>query len=195
MRSLCNHTALLLLLVLVPLACKRDPKVNFEQLELKDTNGNVIPVVTLKGVQATAFLFLSPDCPLCINVSKTINEMAEEYTKRGVSFITVFPGNFYSTDTINSFREQYQIGLPALMDGNFKLTKMLNATVTPQVVVVNANEELIYSGAIDDRSKKLGEKRQVIQNPYLQRVLDAMLAKNEIPVKETEPIGCYIEFE
>ncbi len=195
MRFLRNPATLLLLLFMVPLACKREPSVNLEPLQLKDTRGNVVSVASLKGAQATVFLFLSPDCPLCINVSKTINEMAELYSKRGVSFITVFPGNFYSSDTINSFREQYHIDLPALMDGSFQLTRMLNATVTPQVVVVNADEEIIYTGAIDDRSKKLGEKSQVIKNPYLERVLDALLAKNEIPVKVTEPVGCFIEFE
>ena len=195
MRVFRSHAAILFLLVSLPLACKREPQVSLGQLQLIDTQGNTIAVKDLKGARATAFLFLSPDCPLCINVSKTINEMAEVYTKSGVSFITVFPGNFYTADTINSFRNQYRIGLPALMDEAFQLTKMVNATVTPQVVVMNTEEQIIYTGAIDDRSKKLGEKSQVIQHPYLKNVLDALLANEAIPVKVTEPVGCYIEFE
>lgn len=175
--------------------CKMAPQLNLDSLELHDSQGNFVQVKNLKGKKATAFLFLSPDCPLCINVSKTINEMAIKYGSKGISFIAVFPGTFYTADTINNFKSQYQIQLTALMDEEFQLTKMMHATVTPQVVVINTDEQIVYTGAIDDRSKKLGEKRQVIQNHYLENVLDAMLSDKDIAVKETEPVGCYIEFE
>lgn len=193
MWSIVKYYIVILLIAGLALGCRNELSDQLSVLELPTLSGTPVSLKNEMGAVATVYLFLSPDCPMCISSSGDIRELAELYRSQGISFLTVYPGTFYSVSEIDSFHTHYNIGLPAIMDTALVLTKMLHATVTPEVVVLNPESDILYSGAINERAASLGKKRQLVGKHYLKNVLDAVLSNKTIPFKRVNPVGCFIE--
>jgi hypothetical protein len=80
-----------------------------------------------------------------------------------------------------------------LFDGSGELRRALKPTHTPQVIVLARSRQQIYSGAIDDRFVKLGQKRPVANKHFLSDALNAALFGGKVAVPTTKPIGCLLE--
>lgn len=154
--------------------------------------------ITLSGVadnKAMVITFLSPECPLSESYTKTLNEIQLEFEEKGVEFINIFPGTFYSTAKISSFISSYQLQQKNLLDQKLLMVKYLHASTTPETFVLNNKGEVEYSGAIDNWAIALGEKRQIITEFYLKDALNALLQEKEVVTKKTAAVGCFIETE
>jgi hypothetical protein len=173
--------------------CRNERSGQLSKLNMPTLSGTPVSLNKEMGSIATVYLFLSPDCPMCISSSGDIRELAESYSSQGISFLTVYPGTFYTISEIDSFHLHYNIGLPAILDTALVLTKLLEATVTPEVVVLSPEYETLYSGAINERAASLGKKRQLVGEHYLKKVLDAILSEQALPFKRVNPVGCFIE--
>ena len=145
--------------------------------------------------KATVFIFYSPVCPICQSQTKTIKELFEQYRSDSIAFVMVFPGSYYSKKEIKHFLKEYGITIPSLIDKDFKLTKTLAATVTPEVVVLNRNYNKIYSGLIDNYFMDIGKRRTIITEHYLQDVIDATLQNKKPKTERTEPVGCILNIK
>jgi len=66
------------------------------------------------------------------------------------------------------------------------------ATVTPSVVLVDRAGAIRYRGRIDNGYADLGKPRQHVTSHDLRVSLDALLAGRQVPVSETDALGCYI---
>jgi thiol-disulfide isomerase/thioredoxin len=139
-------------------------------------------------------VFLSPECPLCQQYTLQLNDLAQTYANEA-AFIGLFPGKSYDRKTITAFLKKYKVKFPAYTDGSKKLTHYLDASVTPEVVVLTKEREglkLQYRGAIDDRVISLRTKKLSASNDYLKDAISHILLKKEIAIKKTEPVGCLI---
>lgn len=142
---------------------------------------------------ATVLTFLAPECPLSENYTKTLNDLEQLNSDNNIRFINVFAGRYHSRESIDSFKIAYALTQNVIYDETFLLAQTLNATVTPEVFVINSKGKLVYSGAIDNWAVDLGQKRQVITEFYLRDVLTAMINQASIPYAKTTPVGCFIE--
>lgn len=167
---------------------------NFSGLTITDLSGKPVQLTTKGQQKATVFYYLAPECPLCINYSKNIREIAQTYEAKGVQFYGVFPGKLYSLEEIEQYLREYQIEIPILLDPNYQLAKAMKAKITPEVFVYDAQAKLKYQGKIDNWIVKLGKKRAVVTEFYLTDALNALLAGNTVPVSHTDAIGCLIEY-
>jgi peroxiredoxin len=167
---------------------------NFSGIGLTDLAGNPIQLASQGQKKATVFYYLAPECPLCINYSKNIREIAAEFEPKGVQFYGVFPGKLYSKEEIESYLSEYQVTIPILLDANYELAKAMKAKITPEVFVYDAQARLKYQGKIDNWIVKLGKKRTVVTEFYLTDALNAILEGTAIPVTQTEAVGCLIEY-
>ncbi len=166
--------------------------MNLDTIELPDHNGSFVDVAELAQNYISVFIFMSPDCPLCISYTKTIKDLQQKFLSDSVKFFTVFPGKLYSNDEINEFRDMYDFKLICLQDRDLTLTKLLHAEITPEAVVVN-KEEIAYSGAINNWMYETGKKRTVITENYLEDALSALINGGKPDPGNTEAVGCYIE--
>jgi thiol-disulfide isomerase/thioredoxin len=144
-------------------------------------------IVALK--KNTIFVFLSPECPLCKNYMLTLNNLCKKYPE--VNIIGVVPGKSYTLKDINLFAESYNALFEIYLDKNKTLTSVLKAKVTPEAVVIDQNGNVRYRGLIDNWQAKLGVKRKVITDHYLD---DALHEINTASYKYvgTTPLGCLI---
>jgi peroxiredoxin len=166
--------------------------LDLTKIQLKDSGHKTVQFTFADTNSCIVFVFLSPECPLSQQYTLALNALAKQYENWNLKFYGVIPGRMYDLPAINDFRKQYHITFPLLLDADLKVTKLLNATITPQAVVVKANE-IAYSGAIDNGYVSLGKKKAVTNVFYLQDAITAIQNKQEVVIKKTNAIGCLIE--
>jgi len=147
----------------------------------------------LKGSFGTVMVFFSPECPLCINYTKTINDLDSIFVQSGISIILVYPGKYYSASQISEFSHSYSLHENALLDPELKIAGQFKATVTPEAVLINREGNIVYSGAIDDWSYETGRKKRTAANKYLFESITALLENRKPAIPYVEPAGCFIE--
>ncbi|MCL6524106.1 MAG: redoxin domain-containing protein [Thermoflavifilum sp.] len=138
------------------------------------------------------YIFLSPECPLCQNYSKTLNELYQEYQRDSVSWIGIIPGKGFSLQQIQNYKRRFNIKFPLFLDPNLQITHFLHAQVTPQVILMSADGMILYNGAIDNWAVSLGQQRSVVTQHYLQEALESIKHNYPIIINHTNPVGCYI---
>lgn len=94
---------------------------------------------------------------------------------------------------IQQFKQAYQLNFPLFWDKNNRLLRQLEATTTPEVLLLDRKGLILYRGAIDNWFYGLGKYRPKTTEHYLEDALDAYLQGKEILIKKTDPIGCVIE--
>ena len=172
--------------------CK-SPLEKISSIPLTDSYNKETTLSEIPDHLATVITFLSPECPLSENYTKTLNEIKQEFEAQDIDFVNIFPGSYYSPEKIKAFIQAYNLKQTNLLDQNSLLVQHLRATITPEVFVLNKNGEVVYSGAIDNWAIDLGEKRQVITEFYLKDALYALLQNKKITITKTKAVGCFIE--
>ncbi len=145
----------------------------------------------LKEHKAALFLFLSPECPLCKNYGLVLKRIYEEYGSR-IQMIGIFPGSGYSAEEIKNYLNKYGIGFSAAVDPKFKLSSYLEATITPEAVLIDPEGWMLYRGAIDDWVVTLGRKKVHPEKEYLKDAIAQYLSHNPVLIRQTSPKGCLI---
>lgn len=154
---------------------------------------NVFHYSDYKSHDATTIIFLSPQCPLSENYSKTLLDLKNQYTNNNIKFNFIVPGDKYADNEISELQNIYLQGTPVILDKKNDLVQRLNATTTPETFLINSKGKVVYSGAIDNWAVDLGTKRQVITEHYLENAIDALLNGAEVKIKTTDAVGCFIE--
>ncbi|HEY6160601.1 MAG TPA: redoxin domain-containing protein [Bacteroidia bacterium] len=163
-----------------PLPPKKSGRKSFDLDQLTQNKGSV-------------FVFLSPDCPLCQSYSPELKKLSSRYLRDSIRFYAIFPGKLYSEEEIGKFFKDYDIGMPYFTDEDRRLTDFLEATVTPEVFLVDKGGFVQYKGRIDNWAYDIGRKRPAATEHDLSDALEAFVHAKEIRVKETQAVGCIIE--
>lgn len=147
-----------------------------------------------KGENLEIYIFFSENCPICKSATLNLKELFSTFDSKGVKFTAVFPNtNLSDKNSIEKFRKKYNLPFEHKLDTNQELTKKYNATITPEVILVNnRTDEVLYRGKIDNGFEAVGKKRTVITEFYLRDALQSSLENKTIEIKETRPVGCFI---
>ncbi len=142
------------------------------------------------------FVFLSEKCPVCQSSTLELNRLVKKFESSQVHFEGVFPNTDISNEqSIKDFKNKYKLKFNLQIDENQIITKKLNATVTPQVFVIEEiSGKIIYSGKIDNSFERVGKRRKVVTEYYLDSALENYLNQKPINPVLTNPVGCYISF-
>lgn len=183
-----------LILVISLSACGTGNRSVFPEDDLFDLSGERVDLNNQSGDFIRVFMFLTYDCPLSVSYTGPMNKLVAETSGKGVQSYFVFPGLNYQDDSVSSFISKYRIEAPVIFDPEYKLTKYLEATVTPQVIIMDSQNKVAYTGAFDDWAFEPGRKRQVVNNHYVKDAVAQLMAGVKPDPSETEPVGCYIEY-
>jgi thiol-disulfide isomerase/thioredoxin len=137
------------------------------------------------------FVFLSPECPLCQNYTLVLNKIYRDYLGK-IKFYGIIPGKTYPVQTVSSFAQKYKIAFPLLIDNALTISHYLQASTTPEAILLNGKAELVYKGAIDDWIKDIGQQRTHATQNFLRDALDRELRGEAVIPKRTKAIGCFI---
>lgn len=137
------------------------------------------------------FVFLSPECPLCQNYTRTLNQLNQQYAGK-ISFYGIIPGSTWKQTDLTAFAEKYHVDYPLQLDRDLHVSRALHATTTPEAILIGPDSTVLYKGAIDNWYKTLGKPSRQPTQHYLQDAIESTLRHESPPVRSTDPIGCLI---
>lgn len=163
--------------------------IHVQKIPLK--KGSKKAFISFYNTPLSLLVFLSPDCPLCKNYSLVLNELQQEF-KSKINIYGVVPGITYSNDEVKKYINDYKIAFPIMVDPQKEFTSMVKATVTPEVVLVNKDGNIVYRGAIDDWVEELGRKKIKPEQHFLKEAINQYLQNMPVAIKQTVAKGCWI---
>jgi hypothetical protein len=143
------------------------------------------------GKLASVLIFYWQDCPVSNSYAPELNRLCAGHTNLAWYIVQVDPE--LSRRQATDHARKFDLHPPVLLDPQHYLVKQLQATVTPEVVVVGKEGQLLYRGRIDDGWAALGKKRATVSQHDLQDALDAIVAGRPVKNRETKAIGCLIQ--
>jgi hypothetical protein len=167
-------------------------------LQVRGVDGRAFALFVPKG-PASAVFFIATDCPISNWYAPTIQQVCRDYAARGVDCTLVYEDlDLGATPAaldaeVRTHLREYRYGsMTATVDRTRAVAARARATVTPSVVLVDRAGAIRYRGRIDNGYADLGKPRQRVTSHDLRVSLDALLAGRQVPVKETDALGCYI---
>jgi hypothetical protein len=148
---------------------------------------------SFSGENGGVVMFMSPECPMCIQYAKTLRHLVQDFRPRGVSFTAVFPIVGIDSTQAVDFIHRFGLEMSVRMDHSLKITSYFVASVTPEVFILNSKGEVYYHGSVDDWYYALGRKKVGPKLHYARDCLTAMLDGLPAPYYPTKALGCYIK--
>ncbi len=140
-----------------------------------------------------SFVFLAPGCPLSEASILELNRLDSLYSENQYSTTIIIPGNLYSVQEIEEFKNTFNIKFRMVIDTNYYLTKLLNASITPEYFLVNENMVVLYQGAIDNRAIDNDIIRQEADINFAENAIKSIIENKKIEQTKTKAVGCFIE--
>lgn len=170
-------------------------KRKMKALTLLLTLSAIARLLTAQTDSIDVYVVLSEECPICNYMGPILSETANSFADLPVRFFTVFPSKRSSEESMKRFQDLYDLnGFQMLPDTDQAITKKLGASVTPEVVILNQNEEILYRGRINDAYSKPGRRKVSMPSNELDRNIRNALYGVEIDRPWAVAIGCYITF-
>jgi thiol-disulfide isomerase/thioredoxin len=173
------------------------PAVDFD---LPGVDGKRYSLKSFAEAKVLALVFTSNHCPTAQAYEERLKQLVQDYAGKGVAVVAINPNSPAAvrpdelgyTDLGDSFGEMVlraqnrAYNFAYLDDGATQATsKRYGPVATPHVFVFDQARKLRFSGRIDDN-----ERLELVKVRDLRNALDALLAGQEPPVKETKVFGC-----
>jgi len=170
-----------------------DPAPGFR---LPGVDGKSYGLGDFKNKKAVIVMFSCNHCPTVKAYEDRFVEFQRDYKDKGVVLIAINPNDDkrYPEDSFGNMKTRARekgFNFPYLRDESQEVARAYGAERTPEVFVFDEKRTLRYHGRIDDN---VHEPNQIRQH-YLRDALDAILGGREIPLKDTEPVGCTIKWK
>ena len=142
----------------------------------------------------SVYVFVAEKCPISIYMAKPLQEAFQKYENE-VDFYTVFPMKNSTNKTAQQFLEKYKLtDFKIKLDNYQGFARKLEATITPEVVVLDEKGEVVFRGRISDAYKAPGKMKHGVRKNELVAVLDKLTRGETIPQPWNHAVGCYITF-
>ena len=182
---------LLLSLVLLGAGCTSTGRVS--------ATGESSSMAVLSGQpgDVVVLIFGSPDCPISNALAPEYERLYEHTADRGGRFCLVHARPDVTADVAKQHAKAYKLSMPIILDPDHDLVDALDATVTPEAVVLvfdeNGKWKKRYQGQINDLYASLGNRRNHATQFWLRDAIDVSFDGGEVELAYRKPIGCYIE--
>lgn len=180
-------------LVFSGLAAAAAPAVpsKVSDFQLRDHRGKVYSLSDYAGKKAKVVVFLGTECPLVRLYSQYLNKLAESLADRDVALLGINSNCQDSLADVAEFIKLYGVEFPILKDIENKVADLFGAQRTPEVYLLDADNNIRYRGRIDDQYG-VGYQRPKPTRQDLAVAIDELLAGKEVTVARTEAPGCII---
>lgn len=142
-------------------------------------------------------VFSSTDCPIANALAPELEKIHREVEQRGGRFYLVHAREDLKADAATAHAGRYGLTMPLLIDDQLALVAELEASVTPEAVVVcfdRANRWVLhYRGRVNDLYVALGKRRAAVTEHDLRRAIDAAFDGQPIDFAPVPAVGCLIE--
>ena len=164
---------------------------------LPDPLGKVWTFSEVAAGNPLVVIFACNHCPYVIHVRNALGTLAEEYQKRGVSFVAInsndslqYPDD--APDKMPAFAKSAGWNFPYLVDATQVVAHQWHAACTPDFFLLNAAGKLAYAGQFDSSRPK---SETPVTGEDLRRAIEAVLSNQPIPTPQIPSLGCNIKWK
>jgi peroxiredoxin len=161
-------------------------------IDFRDTAGAVWSLTAADDARATVVAFLNFNCPVSNNSLPTLNALAKRFGTQGVTFVAVVC-DAADAEEVDRFAAESKIACRVFFDPDKAVAAHFRATTTPQVFVIDRNRVLRYSGLVNNLYTSRLVRQPKADAEYLADAIAAVVAGQDVAIKETTPIGCPLE--
>ncbi len=132
--------------------------------------------------------------------SGNMQKLQKEYTAKGVVWLSVAssaPGKegYMKADAWNkAIVDKKSVATAVLLDPDGVVGRAYGAKTTPHMFVIDAQGNVAYKGAIDDRPSTDTADVPGAKN-YVRAALDSVLAGKPVETASTTPYGCGVKYK
>jgi peroxiredoxin len=164
-------------------------------VKMKNVDGRELTIGGVKGAKGTLVVFSCNHCPWAKAWEGRIVELGNAYPKRGIGVIVINSNDptAYEEDAYPAMQQrarQRGMKYPYVVDATSGVARAYGATRTPEAFLFDAKGRLVYHGTVDDNAHEPDK----VAHRYLRDALEAVVAGQELTVKETKALGCSIKF-
>ena len=151
----------------------------------------------LKSDKGTLIVFMCNHCPYVIHILPELVNIANNYMKKGISFIAINSNDIIShpqdsPENMVKLIEEYKIPFPYLFDESQEIAKAYSAECTPDFSIFNKDLKCVYRGQMDDSRPGNGKE---INGSDIRTVLEQLINNKPISSNQTPSTGCNIKWK
>ncbi len=178
----------LLTILAASLLVAGDARKKVNDFTLEDYNGVKHSLADYKSSKAIVLMFIATQCPVSNAYNARMAELQKDYASKGIAFIGINSNKQESAEEVKDHAKKHGFEFPILKDWNNVIADKLEASVTPEIYVLNSGFEVLYHGRIDD-----SQRENRVASKDLRAALDLVLAGKAIEVEKTKAFGCTIK--
>ncbi|MFO1019367.1 MAG: thioredoxin family protein [Planctomycetales bacterium] len=164
---------------------------------LTGTDGKSHSLAEFSEAKVVVLIFTRNHCPFSQKYEPRIRKIVHDFGGRGVAFAAMNSSHKPGEDlaAMRKNAEQNVWKFPYLKDETQQVARAYGATVTPQFFILGPASsggirKVVYYGALDDHPQE-----EKVQEPYLRRALEAVLAEKTPEVEESLGVGCELSLK
>ncbi len=152
----------------------------------------------LKSDKGTLVMFICNHCPYVKHVNPELVRVANDYQKKGISFIAINSNDVKShpedaPDKMTQNAKEQGYPFPYLFDETQEVAKAYKAACTPDFFLFDGDLKLVYCGRLDASSPG---NNKPLNGKDLRNALDKLLKGETTPEEEQYPsMGCNIKWK
>ena len=131
--------------------------------------------------------------------SGNMQRLQKEWTDKGVVWFTVISSaagtqGYVTAEQENAYMQKmHAVPTAALLDSNGQIGHLYEAKTTPHMFIINPQGQMIYNGAIDDKSTSDPSDINGAKN-YVSEALQEAKAGQPVAIATTRPYGCSVKY-
>jgi len=166
-------------------------------IAVQDSTGTSHTPLVAESDQVVVLLFSSPDCPIANAIAPEIERLHRQTVEGGGLFYVVHARKDVTPSVATAHAKAHGITAPVLLDSQQELVRAMDATVTPEMVVLACQNEVtprkVYQGRINNLYASLGNRRDRANEHWGRDAISKALAGEPIDPPYRQPLGCLLE--
>jgi len=158
-------------------------KVPLAELAVLDGAGTASSLEAYRGTSGLVLIFWEPSCLWVQRYTDRLRAVEAQYREQGVSVIYVQRAGTAPAEAVTPDANR------TVLYDDGTLASRLGIIRAPQIAIFDANSIFLYRGGIDDSPGDAAN----INDPYLDRVVNALVAKEAVEAFETQAFGCILK--
>ncbi len=163
--------------------------------EMTAVDGGTVSIKGLKGAKGTLVIFTCNHCPYVKAWEPRFAKAGNKAIEMGFGVVAINANDpqAYAEDSFEEMKARSaKLGLkfPYAVDATSDIARAYGASKTPEVFLFDADDKLVYYGAIDDNYRDASK----VEQRYLEDALRAVAAGEAVPKPVTKALGCSIKF-
>ena len=160
----------------------------YKDFTLKDYNGKEYSLSDFKKSRAIVVMFIATQCPVSNAYNERMVQLYKDYYPKNISFVGINSNKQENVEEVKEHSQKHNFEFPVLKDWNNVIADRFEASVTPEIYVLDSDFDELYHGRIDD-SKRESE----VKSQDLRTALNEILAGEPVSKTQTKAFGCTIK--